>query len=316
MASIRKIASGWQAQVARKGVRTSRTFPSKREAQDWAARQEHLILAGEGRYGGGIFADLILRYKRDESPKKRGERWEAIRLAKIAKDPIAARPVRSLQAADFAAWRDKRMGEVKANTVRREMQLMRGVLRVAVREWGVLPANPMDGVTIPKKPAPRNKLVTDAEIAALVVAAGEDLRLIKARAVHAFRFSCLTAMRAGEVCALRPGDVKGRVATLHTSKTGKGREVPLSLAALELWDALPGPGFDITPRQLDANFRAVKKAAKITGLTYHDSRHRAITDLAKKVHVLSLAKIVGHDNVAQLMTYYEERADSIALLLD
>lgn len=47
MASITKHKGRWRAQVARKGVRKSRIFETKREAQDWAARQEYLILHGE-----------------------------------------------------------------------------------------------------------------------------------------------------------------------------------------------------------------------------------------------------------------------------
>jgi hypothetical protein len=114
---------------------------------------------------------------------------------------------------------------------------------------------------------------------------------------------------------LRPDDVVGAVARLHTSKTGKRRDVPLSSAARALWAELPDGWFNLAPAQIDANFRKVRAAAKIEGLTYHDSRHRALTDLAKLVHVLDLARIAGHDNVSQLLTYYNESAADIATRL-
>lgn len=316
MATIRKIRSGWQAQVARRGVRTSKTFPTKREAQDWAARQEHLILAGEGKYGPGQLKDVLQRYARTESPKKRGERWEILRLNLIGRSDLGSKSLKSLTAADFAQWRDKRLTEVAPASVRREMQILSAVLNTAVNEWGILPKNPLKVVARPTKPPARERRVAEAEIALLIETAGTDLTAIRPRCIHAFCFGIETAMRAGEILALTRDDVSGSVARLHTSKTGKGRDVPLSRAALALWEALPGDGFDLTSRQLDANFRAIRDKAGIKGLTFHDSRHEAITRLSKKVQVLSLAKIVGHDDIRQLMTYYDESAEDIAKLLD
>lgn len=314
MASIRKIASGWQAQVARQGIRKSKTFPSKREAQDWAAREEHLILSGRGKYGPGTFGDVLKRYAETESPKKRGERWEVVRLRVLRRDEIAEIKLSKIGAADFADWRDRRLKEVSPGSVIREMTLLRAVCRTATQDWGLFPRNPIKGVANPKAPPRRNKLVTDDEIAALAEAAGGNMRRQMPRAVLAFRFACLTAMRAGEICNLRRADVDGNVAHVRKSKTGKARDVPLSSAALAIWESLPD-GFGLSAAQLDAAFRKARDKAKLSGFTFHDSRHRAITDLSKKVGVLSLARIVGHDNVNQLLTYYEETAADIAAIL-
>ncbi len=40
MASFKKVKNGWEAQIARKGVRKSKTFPNKARAQKWAAETE------------------------------------------------------------------------------------------------------------------------------------------------------------------------------------------------------------------------------------------------------------------------------------
>lgn len=316
MASIRRIKAGWQAQVARKGVRRSRTFATKIDAKDWAAREEHLILSGEEHYGGGTVRQLFLRYARDESPKKRGVHWETARLARFADDRFAQIDLAAFRASDVADWRDARLREVSPGTVIREMNLLSVVFSTAVKDWGLIAKNPVKGVGRPKAPPARERRVTQAEVDALVRVAGDDLTTIKGRAVHAFRFAIETAMRAGEILALRGDDVQGRVARLHTSKTGKGRDVPLSSEALRLWGMLDGDGFEMTGRQLDPTFRKMRKKAKIDGLTFHDSRHEAISRLAGKVHVLALARIVGHDDVRQLMTYYDEAAEDIAMLLD
>lgn len=159
------------------------------------------------------------------------------------------------------------------------------------------------------------------EIDALLAVSGTDLNRKQAVAVHAFLFAIETAMRAGEITGLLPDsiDLKRRVAYLPMMKNGKARQVPLSSRAVELIERLPktnGPLFGITSMQLSALFRKVKKQADIDGLTFHDSHHEAITCLAKKLHVMDLARMVGHSNINMLMVYYNETAESLAKKLD
>jgi len=73
--------------------------------------------------------------------------------------------------------------------------------------------------------------------------------------------------------------------------------------------------FDMTPRQLDANWRRLRSKAKVEGLTFHDARHAAITQLAQRVEVMDLARIVGHTDLKMLLTYYNRSAEDIASLL-
>jgi len=62
-------------------------------------------------------------------------------------------------------------------------------------------------------------------------------------------------------------------------------------------------------------FRRARIRAKIEDLTFHDSRHDAITRLAQKLNVLQLARMVGHRDIRSLQTYYNETAESMARLL-
>lgn len=322
MASIRKLPSGtWRAEVARKGVRRSATFPTKTAAKEWAARQEFLILeAMDAPPDHGAFADLLARYEREVSSGKRGGHWESIRIARLCKDKIAAVRLADLSAADFADWRDRRLREVAPASVTREMQLMSAALNVARREWGIIPANPISDVRRPSKPAPRDRLPTDEEIARMAHAAGSDLSHATARAWHAFRFALETAMRAGEIVALTWDrvDLDARVAHLAMTKSGRARDVPLSSEAIRLLRELPmaDPVFGLESRQLDALFRKVRARAAIEGLTFHDSRHAAITRLAKKLDVLALARMVGHSDLRMLQVYYNESAAELAKRLD
>ena len=101
---------------------------------------------------------------------------------------------------------------------------------------------------------------------------------------------------------------------VRKSKNGTGRRVPLSaLARRVLTDVGVGDrGVGTTVRQKDALFRKIVKKAGIEGLTFHDSRHTAITRLAKKLTVLELARMVGHKDLNMLLVYYNESAEEIA----
>ena len=98
------------------------------------------------------------------------------------------------------------------------------------------------------------------------------------------------------------------------TKNGLPREVGLSPRAVELW-AMVSDGFDLTPATLDAMFRRARDTTGIKGLTFHDTRHEAITRLASKLNVLDLARMVGHQDIRQLQTYYNATADDIAAKL-
>jgi integrase len=318
MASIRKVGKRWRAEIARKGVRKSRVFATRREASDWAAHEEFLITGGEKVAATLSFGDVLKRYSREVSPSKRGARWEIMRLEKMQRDPIARKRLSDVTAADLARWRDTRLGEVQPGTVRREMGILSGVFSVAKKEWGLLRSNPMENVKKPPSPQGRERLPTPAEIERLRDAAG-DLSTYTGRAFHAFMFSCETAMRAGEVCGLTWDciDLDRGVAHLHKTKNGRPRDVPLSRAARAMLVELESfpRVFSMTPRQLDANWRKLRAKAKVDGLTFHDSRHHAITQLAQRVEVLDLARIVGHTDLKMLMRYYNRSASDIADML-
>jgi len=93
------------------------------------------------------------------------------------------------------------------------------------------------------------------------------------------------------------------------------RDVPLSDKAIQILKEIgteSGSVFNISTAQIDAIFRKVKAKAVVDDLHFHDSRHEAITRLAKKLDVLALARTVGHRDLRQLMVYYNESAEDMA----
>ena len=316
MASIRKLKNGYRAEVARQGQRRSKVFLTKREAQDWAARQEYLILNADEVASSETFGAIMDRYAREVSNTKRGARWEVIRLAKLGRDLIADIKMRELRPLDFANWRDRRLKEVAPASVLREMQVLSAVLNRARKEWRLISENPLADVARPSKPPGRDRLPTPDEMERLAIASGDELGNKTARAFHAFKFAVETAMRAGEITKLtwRDIDIDRSVARLVMTKNGTAREVPLSSEAIRLLQALPklDPVFGLKSANLDSLWRKVRDRAGVEGLNFHDSRHAAITQLAGKLNVLELARMVGHRDLRQLQTYYNEPASELA----
>lgn len=334
MASFQKTAKGWRVQLDVKGQRESRTFPNKASAQEWAdRRQTELRSIGSGQ-GSKTYTvgDVLDEYQRKVSPTKRGKRWEILRLELIGKRKVAGVQFRDIRLADLqpshiATWRDVRVREVSGASVSREMSLISHALEVARKEWGWLVTDPMKDVRRPPDNPPRDRLITQTEIEEITAALGYQeampVVLPSQRVAVAFLLAIETAMRSGEILGLTAATVNldVRVAHLPLTKNGGARDVPLTTRAVELLKKLPEvkagkPLFALSPASRDALFRKAKAKVGITDLTFHDTRHEAITRLAKKLNVLELSRMTGHTNLSELRTYYNETAAEIAKRLD
>lgn len=132
-----------------------------------------------------------------------------------------------------------------------------------------------------------------------------------------------SGMRAGEILSLGKAtlDLKRRVATVaHKTQhlTGRPREVPLTRHTCRLLAPVADQKrcFSISSAVLDTMFRKARDRLMIEDLHFHDSRAEALTRLARKVDVLTLAKISGHKDLRILQNaYYRETAAEIAARL-
>jgi integrase len=246
---------------------------------------------------------LLDRYEKKVSKGKKGERWEVVRLTALGRDKLAAVRLRQLGTPDVADWQERRLEAVKSASVRRERNLLNNVFEIARKEWHWLKVNPFVGVRRPKDGKPRTRIASPAEIKTLTRRASPNMRRV-------IVWTLETAMRCGEVAACK--DVQGRVATLHDSKTGEGRRVPLSKKALSVWQE---GGFGLTAGSISELFGRLCDDCAIKGLTFHDLRATALTRLSKRLNPLQLAKMVGHKDLKVIMTYYRESAEDIAKLL-
>lgn len=95
------------------------------------------------------------------------------------------------------------------------------------------------------------------------------------------------------------------------------RYAPLPAEALRILKQVPceegtASVFRLSAENLDALFRKAKARTLIGDLHFHDTRHEAITRLAKRLDVLDLARMVGIRDLRILMVYYNATATEIA----
>lgn len=325
MAAPVKRGDTWRIQISVAGVRESESFPTKAKAVVWAEQRRTELRTQKftGITRGKTCREAFDRYREEVSPTKRGERWEGMRL-KVFDDAFGHLALLDLTPDVIGKWRDERLQgvperkAVTGSTVNRDLNLLSNVLTIARREWKWIAASPTKDVRRPKESAARDRRIKEDEIALLCEMLGFSeckTETTSAIVAVAFLFAIETAMRAGEICALQPEWTTGAVVHLPASvvKNGVKRDVPLSKRAIQLLGFLPKDRlFAITTKSLDALFRKAKVRAGIVDLHFHDSRHEAITRLARKLDVLALARMVGHRDIRQLSVYYNESAADIA----
>ena len=332
MATIRKRGESWRVEIAKKGIRKSATFSTKTEATKWALFIESQIDAGEySSVPKMTFAELIDKYVEEVIPSKGGARSEALRLNRIAKTPLGAVLLEELSKADFEKWQEKRLTEVSVLSVLRERVSLSAVVTQAIK-WEYLKNNLLSLVEKPKEPPPRTRRYSQEEIDRLLFVSGFDFEkpseTMISRVGASVLFAIETAMRAGEICNLKWEDVNFEKSTAFLPKTKNGfaRTIPLSSMAVKILkhlESVKNEGnptvFQIKSGSHDVIFRKMKELAGLADedLHFHDTRREALSRLAKKVDVMTLAKISGHRDIKILLNiYYAPDMSDEAELLD
>jgi integrase len=326
MAYYRKQRDKWRAEIQRNGVRQSATFPTKAEAMSWATRVvSEAITMKHGGYPKILFRQAIERYINEVSAKKRGYRFEKLRLEALCRDypHLVEKPLLKLTASDFGAWRDEKLKTLSPGSVQRELNLISNLFSIAQKEWGWLDKSPLQGIRQPGDNPSRDRRVTPSEVKAICRRLGYVTGRIetkKQEVALAFLISLHTAMRAGEVLSLNHSrmNLKARVLTVpHKTQhiTGKERQIPITKKAARLIGYLVDRGrfFTINEGTREAYFRRACHVEGINDLHFHDARAEALTRLSRKVDVMTLAKISGHADLKILLrTYYRETPEEIA----
>lgn len=316
MASIQKRGVKWVAEIRTKGEYASKSFLSKTEAKEWAESQERRMKRTGGLVKGKTLEMAMQRYAKEISPKKKGARWEVVRLTKLCRDDIANIVLTDLRPSDFEEWINRQ--KLSPSSVNRELTLLSTVFAECKR-WQWLDDSPLRGVRRPKDPPHRERVVSDKELERILTALGYTGVVHTQRqhiAVIAL-FAIETAMRQGEIFSITWDNVhfNERYVYLPETKNGEPRKVPLSEKAVELLQSVPCVEKKVFPFSQQSCVVMYKRAMQLAGVkdaTFHDLRHTAITRLASKLDMLSLAKMVGHRDPRNLMIYYNPKPKDIA----
>ena len=126
----------------------------------------------------------------------------------------------------------------------------------------------------------------------------------------AFLISLSTSLRAAEVLRVGPDTYNAATRVIVVKAKGKLRsEIPVPRRAAKHC-ALAN--FTITSQSLDVLFRKARDATMAGDLTFHDARATALTLLARRVDILTLARISQHSDLRMLQRYYRESSAEIA----
>jgi integrase len=218
----------------------------------------------------------------------------------------------------LAEYRDTRLKTVKPQTVRKDLLCIKRMLDIASKEWGIyLPhGNPIDMITVPPQPKRgRERRLELGELDRLLNAAkeygGEIFAIIS--------FAVETAMRRGEIVQLywENIDRNKRVVTLHDTKNGESRTVPLSPEALNVLRVIPqnisGKVFSIRADSITTAFDRCCKRTGIDNLRFHDLRHEATSRFFERgFNIMEVSSITGHKDLTMLKRYTHLRAEDIA----
>lgn len=331
MAKIRRRGGAqFQACISHKGYPTQyKTFITRRDAERWAREtevdMERGIFASSREAETTTLGEALGRYAREITPGKRGAGREVNRVKAWQKQPLAARFLASVRGMDLAAYRDERLAQVGAGTVRLELALISHLYTIARKEWGMESlANPVGAVRKPKATKGRDRRLE----------AGEERRLLEAAErsgkapwlAAAINIAVATGMRAGELLSISWDQVKPsqRYIQLDMTKNGDSRAVPLSQAAKAILAGLPRdiggrvipiPAFKAT-YSLDKAFAPACADAGIDNLRFHDLRHEAASRFAGVCSAQELARVMGWRSMQMVLRYYHPRVEDLADKLD
>lgn len=274
--------------------------------------------------------------------------WKAERLAPLkpssrnvmetawrvhVKPKWGVRIVSGITQTEIATWVAELNEKRQAQTVRRIMFVLSGILTIATREKAI-PRNPAADVALPKSRRRPIRYLTHVQVATLSRAAGDKALLVE--------FLAYTGLRWGEVAALRVRHmnmlrkrisvednavrVKGVYET-GTPKSGHTRVVPMPPHLMkQLATACEGKGPDgyvfgdgATPTPyphsesgwfVGSVRRAQASDPKFPKITPHDLRHTAASlAVSAGANVKAVQRMLGHASAAMTLDVYADLFD-------
>lgn len=263
----------------------------------------------EGQSGKPVLtvADLLAHYLdyctgRLAEKTMAGYRAQAITLGKV----FGPMRLGDVQQAHVYTYLRKR-GNVAGN---RERDLLRAAYNHAAN-IGYTGGNPCQGMRVRNPETPRDRYITDEELARLVLAAKPRFALL-------IQWMYLTAMRITDAITLPVMAVSDDGVRWEEGKTKKKRHVEMSDTLRSIWKQAAGSRIGAQPLFLgqrgpytldgaESTWARVRKRSGVVNATFHDLRRKAGSDLP-----LPLAQaLLGHTDAAVTQRHYRTLADPV-----
>ncbi|MVS97901.1 tyrosine-type recombinase/integrase [Devosia marina] len=232
----------------------------------------------------------------------------------------------------FEDWIVERLEEVKPNTVKRDLRLLKPIFEAATWQYD-LRRSPLERVRAPSAIDERIRRISEDEeallFAELVMAENPIVPL-------AAEFALETGCRRSEQLRIewKDYDRRGGTVWLADAKNGRGRHILLSERAVQILEALPGRAaggkiFKISGNALKKAFeyaraRAARRARSmgredlmsVGTLRWHDFRHEAISRCFDAGWTSEqVMDFSGHVDIKSLLRYRHPKVDqSVARL--
>ena len=330
MASVLQIKGSWRAQIRRKGVSESKTFQTKRQAEAWARQREADLDAGRDAPARPAreltVSDVIKAYRkiRDASRPISDQSNEHYML-KALNAGLGGKTVDRLTPQDLVTYCTIR-AEASAGPYTLNMEMSK--LGTVFKYGGIQLRAILPDVVGQSRPllvhlrligggGKRERRPTADEIDRILEHMTATYGEVYAEAV---RFAIASAMRRGEICALKHSDIDAnKVATIWRKHPRKGQveeRVPLLDDAWEIVSRQPasedGRIFPIEAGTLSKYFTWTCRALSIPDLHLHDMRHEGASRLFEEgLQIEHVALVTGHKSWNMLRRYTQLKPEDV-----
>lgn len=265
--------------------------------------------------------EMIDRYIKDILPTKPKNSKNTMQHLNWWKKELGHYSLSEISPARIAEKRDQLAAEVTTrnkprspSTVVRYLAALSHAFTIAMKEWQWLEDSPMRRVIKPKEPRGRVRFLSDDErVRLLAECKNSESQYLYTAVVLALS----TGGRRMEILGLSWKNVNfdRGVITLHETKNGERRVLPLAGHALELMQQhakvrhvncdLVFPGKNLrTPVDLRTPFETALKRAEITDFRWHDLRHCCASYLVMNgASLAEIAEILGHKTLQMVKRY-------------
>jgi integrase len=326
MASISNINGKWRALIRRKGFKSSsKWFDTKAKAAKWAKDIEDRmdgigepLVQDSPTVAALIKKYILLRSSTRPISDSSTEHYTLKQLSRSLGDKVAAK----LTVDDLLGWAQQRRDEgAGPYTVNCDLSKLGTVFRYATDG---LPD--VIGAARPKLSylgligggGLRERRPTEDEYTRLLTHFADKHGQ---KYADALEFAAVTAMRRGEICAIKFEDVDEakhlvKVMRKHPRKGKTLEHVPLLGRAWDIVQSRPkdadGLIFPIHPQTLSKYFLEACRALSIPDLHFHDFRHEGASALFEAGwRIEQVALVTGHKSWANLKRYTNLKPESL-----